>query len=137
MKVKIEVKSWNYYSPPPHTHTLGGGLFDLPCTQGQFLKDAKLFKVTLNTKNSYCLQKLTYLGYIKLHGDNGNPSGTVVGSFASRPKINTCVPHILSWIFFSLTLIQEKNKLSVTGKTKMSLRCKEKLARIIYLSPIM
>ena len=49
MKLKIEVKSWNNYSPPlPHTHTSGGGggLFDLPCTQGQLFMDAKLFNGT-------------------------------------------------------------------------------------------
>ena len=48
MKVKIEVKSWNNYSPLQHTH-LGRviwGLFDLACTQGQFFMDAKLFNGT-------------------------------------------------------------------------------------------
>ena len=48
MKLKIEVKSWNSY-PPPHTHTSregGGGLFDLPCTQGQLFMDEKLFNGT-------------------------------------------------------------------------------------------
>ena len=48
MKVKIEVKSWNNYSP--HTHISGGvgggGLFNLPCTQGQLFMDAKLFNGT-------------------------------------------------------------------------------------------
>ena len=45
MKVKIEVKSCDNYSPS-HKHTPregGGGLFDLHCTQGQLFMDAKLF----------------------------------------------------------------------------------------------
>ena len=47
MKVKIEVKSWNNYCPPnTHTSGGGGGLFDLPCTQGQLFMDAKLFNGT-------------------------------------------------------------------------------------------
>ena len=48
MKVKIEVKSCDNYSPLPQTHTSGGGggLFDLPCTQGQLFMDAKLFNGT-------------------------------------------------------------------------------------------
>ena len=37
-ETKIEVRSWNNYSPPPPTHTL-----DLPCTQEQLLMGAKLF----------------------------------------------------------------------------------------------
>ena len=99
MKVKIQVKSWNNYAPP-HTHTSGGE------GEGSYLtylapKDNYSWigycsMGPLNTKNSYCLQKLTYLDYIKLHGVHGNPSGTVAGSFASRPKIDTCVLHILS-----------------------------------------
>ena len=47
MKLKVEVRSWNNYSPlpPPPTHTLGrgGGLLDLPCTQGQLRMGVKLF----------------------------------------------------------------------------------------------
>ena len=50
---------------------------------------------------------------------------------ASRPKIDTCMPHLFSWIFFS------KNSLLVTGETKCSLNSKEKLVRTIYPSPIM
>ena len=48
MKVKLEVKSWNNYSPPPHTSGgVGeGGLFDLPCTQGQLFVDAELVNGT-------------------------------------------------------------------------------------------
>ena len=48
MKVKIEVKSWNNYSPP-HTPREGwgeGGLFDLPCNQGQLFMDAELVNGT-------------------------------------------------------------------------------------------
>ena len=74
--------------------------------------EAKLFSGTLNTKISYCLHKYTCLDYIKLHVVHGNPLGTVAGSLASRPKIDTCMPHILSWIFFSLPLIQEKQVIS-------------------------
>ena len=44
MIVKIEVKSCNNYSPiHKHISVGGGGLFDLPCTQGQLFMDAKLF----------------------------------------------------------------------------------------------
>ena len=45
MKLKIEVRSWNNYSPPPPTHTLGrrGCLLDLPSTQGQLLMGATLY----------------------------------------------------------------------------------------------
>ena len=101
MKVKIEVNSWNNYSPPP-THTSregGGGLFDLPCTKDNYSLMRNCSMGPVDTKNSYCLRKKAYLDYIKLHGVHGNPSGTVVGSFASRPKISTCVLHILSKIF--------------------------------------
>ena len=34
-----------------------------------------------------------------MHGADANTSGTVAGSFASRPKIDTCVPHILPWFY--------------------------------------
>ena len=37
MKLKIKVRSWNNYLPPPHTHTSGGGLLDLPCTKDNYL----------------------------------------------------------------------------------------------------
>ena len=45
MKVNIEVNH-RITTPRTHTHTSrggGGGLFDLPCTQGQLFMDAKLF----------------------------------------------------------------------------------------------
>ena len=47
MKVEIEVKSWNNY-PPTHTpqERGGGGLFNLPCSQGQLFMDAKLVNGT-------------------------------------------------------------------------------------------
>ena len=81
-----------------HTH-LGrgiGGLFDLACTQGQIFMDAKLFNGTTKYQNFLISPKINLLDYIKLHGVHGNKSGTVAGSFASRPKIDTCVLHILS-----------------------------------------
>ena len=100
MKVKIEVKSWNNYSPPhiPHTHTSGGGrgLFDLPCNQGKLFMDAKLFNGTTKYQTFILSPKINLFGLHKMHGVHGNPSGTVAGSFASRPKIDTCVLHILS-----------------------------------------
>ena len=101
MKLKIEVKSYNNY--PPHTHTSGrgGGLLDLPCTQGQLLMDAKLFNGTTKYQKLLLSPKITYLDYIKLHGVQGNPLGIVAGSFASIPKIVTCVPHLFSCFFFS------------------------------------
>ena len=47
MKIKIYVRSLNnYLTPPSNTHTSGGGLLDLPCTQGQLLMGAKLFSGT-------------------------------------------------------------------------------------------
>ena len=109
MKLKIEVKSYNNY--PPHTHTSGGGLLDLPCTQGQLLIDAKLFNGTTKYQKLLLSPKATYLDYIKLHGVQGNPLGIVAGSFASMPKIVTCVPHLFS-CFFSRSLIQEKQPVS-------------------------
>ena len=92
----MEVKSWNNYSPLPHTHTSGGGLFDLPAPKDNYswLRNCSMGPV--NNKKFYCLRKETYLDYIKLHGVHGNPSGTVAGSYASRPTINTCVLLILS-----------------------------------------
>ena len=73
--------------------------------------DAKLFNGTTQYKKFLLSPKITYLDYIKLHGVQGNPSGTVAWSFASRPKIDTCVPHLFSWIF-SFPLIQEKQPVS-------------------------
>ena len=73
---------------------------------------AKLFSGTTQYQKFLLSPKLTCLDYIELHGVHGNPSGTVAGSFASRPKIDICVPHFFSWIFFSLPLIQEKQAVS-------------------------
>ena len=98
MKVKIEVNH-GITIPPSPTHTPqegGGGLFDIPCTQGQLFRDAKLVNGTTKYQRFLLSPKKTFLDYIKLHGVHGNPSGTVAGSFASRSKIDTCVLHILS-----------------------------------------
>ena len=70
--------------------------------------DVKLFNGTTKYQKVILSTKITYLDYIKLHGVHGNPSGTVTGSFASRPKIDTCVPHLFSWF----SLIQEKQAVS-------------------------
>ena len=51
--------------------------------------DAKLFSGTSKCQKRYCFRQLTCLDYVKLHGVHGNTSGTVAGSFASRPMINT------------------------------------------------
>ena len=85
MKLKTEAKSYNNY--PPHTHTSGGGLLDLPCAQGQLLMDAKLFNGTTKYQKLLLSPKITYLDYIKLHGVQGNPLGIVAGSFASRSSL--------------------------------------------------
>ena len=85
--------------------------------------DAKLFNGTTKYQKFLLSPKITYLDYIKLHGVQANPSGTVAGPFASRPKIDTCVPHLFSWIF--LFHLFKKNNLSVTGETKCSLNSKE------------
>ena len=63
-ETKKEVKSKNNYTP---THTLGGGggLFDLPCTKGQLLMDAKLFNGTTKYQKFFLSPKITYLDYIK------------------------------------------------------------------------
>ena len=73
--------------------------------------DAKLFNGTSKYQKPLLSPKITYLDYIKLHGVQGSPSGIVAGSFASMPKIVTCVPHLFS-CFFSLPLIQEKEPVS-------------------------
>ena len=96
MKVNLEVKSWNNYSPPPPHTPREGGLFDLPCTQGQLFMAAQLFNGTTKYQKFLLSPKINLFGLIKLHGVHDNPSGTVAGSFASRPNIDTCVLHILS-----------------------------------------
>ena len=62
MKVKIEVKSWNNY-PPPHTPREGeGGLFDLPCTQGQSFIGATLFNGTTKYQKFILSLKINLFG---------------------------------------------------------------------------
>ena len=77
MKVKIEVKSWNNYPLPTHTHThiSGGGLFDLPCTQGQLFMDVKLFNGTTKYQkfllsseiNLFRLHKISWCPWQPMH----------------------------------------------------------------------
>ena len=63
MKVKIEVKSWNNYSPPPtHTHLRRGGGGGGACLTYLSPKDNFSWMQNcsmgpLNIKNSYCLPK--------------------------------------------------------------------------------
>ena len=106
MKLKIEIRSWNdYLSPPPphtHTHTYRLTLHPRTITYG-----AKLFSGTTQYQKFLLSPKKTCSDYIKLHCAHGNPSGTVAGSFASRLKTDTCMPHILSWIFFSSTNLRK------------------------------
>ena len=78
MKVKIEVKSWNNFSPPPpHTHTSGGGgcLFDLPCTQGQLFMDAKLFNGTSQYQKFLLSPKINLFGLHKIAWCQWQPIG--------------------------------------------------------------
>ena len=84
MKLKIEVKSYNNYPPHSHTSGGGGGLLDLPCTQGQSLMDAKLFNGTTR------YQKLL---------------------LSPIPKF-VIVRAAPFFMFFSLPLIQEKQPVS-------------------------
>ena len=67
MKVNLEVKSWNNYSPPPtHTSGGGGGLFDLPCTQEQLFMDAKLFNGTTKYQKFLLSLKINLFGLHKI-----------------------------------------------------------------------
>ena len=87
--------------------------------------DAKLFNGTSKYQKFLLSPKINLFGLHKIAWCPWQPIGTVAGSFASRPKINTCMLHILSYIFSLFHLITE-NKLSVTGETKWSLNSKEK-----------
>ena len=44
--------------------------------------DVKLFNGTTKYQKFLLSPKITYLDYVKLHGVQGNPSGTVAGPFA-------------------------------------------------------
>ena len=104
MKLKIEVSSWNNYPPLPHTHTSGsggGGLIRLTRNNYSWVRNCSVGP--LNTKKSCCLRKINLFGLHKTALCPGNLSGTLAGIFASRPKIYTCVPHLLLWIFLSST----------------------------------
>ena len=68
MKVKIKVKSWNNYFPP-HIHTPregGGGLFYLPCTQGQLLMDARFLGGTTKYQKIFLSPKINLYGLHKI-----------------------------------------------------------------------
>ena len=85
------------FPPPPHKpREGGGGLFDLPCTQGQLFMDGKLFNGTTKYQNFLLSLKLNLFGLHKIAWCPWQSSDTVAGSLASRPKIDTCVLHILS-----------------------------------------
>ena len=56
MKVKIEVKSWNYY-PPRHTLGGGGAYSTYLAPKENNSRMQKLLMGPLNTKHSYCLKK--------------------------------------------------------------------------------
>ena len=62
MKVKIEVKSWNNYTPSTHSWGGGGGLFDLPCTKGQLFMDAKLIDGTTKYQKFLLSMKINLFG---------------------------------------------------------------------------
>ena len=87
--------------------------------------DTILFNGTPKYQIFLLSPKITYLDYIKLLGVHGNLSDTVAGSFASRPKIDTCVPHIFSWIFLSSTN-SRKTSCQLLANAKWSLNSKEK-----------
>ena len=66
--------------------------------------DAKLFNGTTQYQKFLLSPKITYLDYMKLHGVQGNPSGTVAWSFASRSKIDMHLrPAPIFMDFFSST----------------------------------
>ena len=50
--------------PPPHTS--GGGLLDLPCTQGQLLMGAKLFSGTTQYRKFLFTPKINLFGLHKI-----------------------------------------------------------------------
>ena len=83
-----------------------GDLLNLPCTRGQLLMMQTCSVGSLNAKR-YCLRKYTSFDYIKLHGVQFNPSGTVAGSEACLLHLQvdprSTLSHILSWIFPSST----------------------------------
>ena len=81
----------NLLSLHTHTHLVrvgGGGLFDLPCTQGQLLMDAKLSLGPLNTK-TILSPKITLFGLHKIACVHGNPLGTAAGSEARPNHLQT------------------------------------------------
>ena len=83
----------------------------------------------LNTKKKLLSPKITFLDYIKLHHVHGNTSGTVTGSFAIRPKFDTCVRAAPIYMDFSLFHLFKKNKLTVTGKNKLSVLVNKMVAK--------
>ena len=108
MKVKIEA---NHGINNPDTHTSGGGLFDLPCTQGQLFMDAKLFNGTTKYHKFLLSPKINLFRLHKMHGVHGNPSGTVPGSLQADPRLTlACCTYFHR--FFSLPLIQGKQAVS-------------------------
>ena len=141
MKLKIEVRSWNNY-PPPHTHTSGGGggLLDLPCTKGQLLMGAKLFSGTTQYQKFLLSPKINLFGLHKIAWCPWQPIGLCSWVICSRPKIDTCMPHILSWIFSLSSTNLRKASCYVLAKQNGSQIAKKYMAqgvlhRTIYSPP--
>ena len=85
-------------------HTSGaGGLLDLLCTKGRLLMDAKMFSGYTKYHKFLLSPKINLFGLHKIAWFHGNPSGTVAGSFASRPKIGSSAHSSL--VFSTLKLI--------------------------------
>ena len=78
-----------------------------------------------NAKKILSPKEKTVLDNIKLHGVKGNQFGhcswirVMFPSFAGGTKIDTYVPHIISWIFPVFHLFK-KRKLSANCETKWS-----------------
>ena len=58
--------------------------------------DAKLLNGTTKYQKFVLSPKINLFGLHKIAWCPGQPMGNVAGSFASRPKNETCVLHILS-----------------------------------------
>ena len=113
MKLKIEVRPWNNYLPP-HTHTSGrgGGLLDLPCTQGQLLTDAKLFSGTSQYQKFLLSPKINLFGLHKIAWCPWQPIGHCSWVIYKQTQDRHLRATHSLMDFFSLPLIQEKQAVS-------------------------